>query len=136
MWAKKIGERTWAVISLGVWFVPRGLDAAEYRRRRLIAVPADPDAVAVGRLGAEFGVEALVDQRVARGVEGVVNQHGRPVVGKPATHVRSFRWSDMERCRLRVRWQGSAHVCRPPSPHPPFVKPGRAPGLDDACAAP
>ena len=42
-------------------------------------VPADPEPVAVGRLGPQLGVQALVNQRMDRGVEHLVSKTGEPV---------------------------------------------------------
>jgi hypothetical protein len=53
--------------------VPRGLDAVEYARRVSDAVPADPEAVAVRRLCAHRRVEALVDERVLRLVQELLD---------------------------------------------------------------
>jgi hypothetical protein len=54
--------------------VPRRLDAMEDTRLWLIVIPADAEAVAVGRLGAESRMQALVDQRVSRGIQRVLQQ--------------------------------------------------------------
>src|SRR3954454_12857175 len=67
--------------------VPGRLDAAVDARRTLFVVTAGPDAVTVRGLGAELRVEALVDQRVLRLVEQVVDPDGRPRVCEPAAHV-------------------------------------------------
>ena len=56
--------------------VPGGLDAVKHTRGRLIVIPADPEPVAVGRLGAEFGVQALVDQRMNRRIQRRLQQDG------------------------------------------------------------
>jgi len=48
--------------------VPGRLDASEHTRCRLRVVPADTEPVAVRRLGAQLGVQALVNQRVGRRV--------------------------------------------------------------------
>jgi hypothetical protein len=56
--------------------VPGGLDAVEDRRGVLLPVPADPEAVAVGLLGAEPRVQALDDQRVLPAVEELLEQDG------------------------------------------------------------
>ena len=50
------------------------------------AVPADAEAVAVRRLGAELRVEALVDQRVLRLVEQLLEEDRRARVCEPAAH--------------------------------------------------
>jgi hypothetical protein len=44
--------------------VPGGLDAVEHARCGSVVIPADPEPVAVGRLGTEPRVKALVDQRM------------------------------------------------------------------------
>ena len=51
-----------------------------------VAIPADPEAVAVRRLGAHRGVQALVDEGVLRREEEVLHEHRRSRVGQPATH--------------------------------------------------
>ena len=53
-----------------------GLDAAEDPGGVAHPVPADPEAVPVRRLGPELGVKALVDQRVLRPVEQVLDPEG------------------------------------------------------------
>src|SRR6188472_4533695 len=64
--------------------VPRGLDALEDRRRLLLAVPGDAEPVAVRRLDPEPRVEALVDQRVCRLVEQLLQGDRRARVCEPA----------------------------------------------------
>ena len=54
--------------------VPGRLDAAEHAGRRLGAVPADAETVAVRRLRAQGGVHALHDQRVLGLVEQVLQE--------------------------------------------------------------
>ena len=49
-------------------------------------VPADAKAVAVGRLGVEPGVQALVDQRVDGGVQHLREQDWRARVSQPAAY--------------------------------------------------
>jgi len=56
--------------------VPGGLDAVEDRRSVLLAVPADPEAVAVCLLGAQPRVQALNDERVLPSVEELLEQDG------------------------------------------------------------
>ena len=51
-----------------------------------VAVPADAEAVAVRRLRAQLRVQALVDERVLRLVEQLLDQDGRSGVGEPAAH--------------------------------------------------
>ena len=56
--------------------VPRRLDAVKDARRLADAVPADAESVAVRRLRAEPRVEALVDERMLRLVEELLDPHG------------------------------------------------------------
>ena len=46
--------------------IPRRLNALEDCRFGALSVPADPEAVTVGRCGAHPGVQALVDDRMSR----------------------------------------------------------------------
>jgi hypothetical protein len=69
-----------------VLVIPGRLDAAEDPGGRGGVVPADAEAVAVGRLGSEPGVQALVDQGMDRGVEHPGEQDGRAGVSEPAAH--------------------------------------------------
>jgi len=57
--------------------VPGRLDALEDAGLVALPVPADAEAVAVGRLGAQLGVEALVDQGVGGFVEELLQQDRR-----------------------------------------------------------
>jgi hypothetical protein len=59
-----------------VLVVPRGLDAAEHPGSGLLVIPADAEAITVGSLGPEPGMQALVDQRVNRGIEHLREQDG------------------------------------------------------------
>src|SRR3954462_10673681 len=103
--------------------VPGRLDPAVDARRALFVVPADPDAVTVRGLGAELRMEALVDQRVLRLVEQVVDPYGRPGVCEPAAHVSLLLF---RRVRDILRFRGpswprahrvNARVCsKPESP--------------------
>src|SRR5919197_4098484 len=70
-----------------VLVVPCGLDAAEDSWSWRAVVPADAKAVAIRRLGAEPGMEALVDQRVLRAVDSGVDRDGRTGVSEPAAHL-------------------------------------------------
>jgi hypothetical protein len=67
--------------------VPGRLDALEDAGLPALSVPADAEAVAVGRLGAEPGVEALIDQRVGGFVEELLQQDRRTRIGEPAAHI-------------------------------------------------
>jgi len=58
-----------------VLVIPRRLDAAKDPWGRRGVIPADAEPIAVGRLGPEPGVQALVDQRVDRGIEHIGKQH-------------------------------------------------------------
>ena len=69
-----------------VSIAPGRLDAVERPRRLAVAVPADAEAVAVRRLRTHRRVQALVDERVLRLVEQVLEKHGRPRIRKPAAH--------------------------------------------------
>ena len=55
--------------------VPRWLDTAEHTGRRLAVIPADAEPVAVCRLRAQAGVQALVDQGMCWGKESIVDQY-------------------------------------------------------------
>jgi hypothetical protein len=57
-----------------VLVIPGRLDAAEDPRSRRGVIPADTEPVAVGRLGPQLGVQALVNQRMNRGVEHIREQ--------------------------------------------------------------
>jgi hypothetical protein len=54
-------------------------------------VPADAKVVAVGRLGAEPGVQALVDPRVDREYSTYVSRTGEPASASQRHMRRSFR---------------------------------------------
>jgi hypothetical protein len=62
-----------------VLVIPGRLDAAEHPGDRAGVVPADAEPVAVGRLGPEPGVQALVDQRMDRVYITWVSRAGEPV---------------------------------------------------------
>jgi len=85
--------------------VPGGLDAAEDPRRVLLAVPAEPEAVAVRLFGAEPRVEALDDQRVLAVVEQLLDEDRRTRICEPATDAvivvarKSRRLIPFGRCR-------------------------------------
>ena len=76
MWAKTRPARAWAHSSRRLQVVPGGLGAAEQPGGVVGAVPADAEAVAVGRRRAQLGVLALDDQGVLGLVEQVLEQHG------------------------------------------------------------
>ena len=62
---------------LEVMVVPRGLDAVEHPWYGVVsAVPPDPEAVAVRRLGTHPRVQALIDEGVGRRVQGLLEQDG------------------------------------------------------------
>jgi hypothetical protein len=67
--------------------VPGRLDALEEAGFAALSVPAVAEAVAVGRLGAELGVEALIDQRMGGLVEEFLQQDRRARIGEPAAHM-------------------------------------------------
>jgi hypothetical protein len=69
-----------------VLVVPGRLDAAEHPRDRAGVIPADAEPVAVGRLGPEPRMQALVDQRLDRGVQHLRKQDRRARVSQPAAH--------------------------------------------------
>src|SRR5215217_2120762 len=69
--------------------VPRRLDALEHRGFDALAVPANPEAVAVGCGGAHAGVEALVNDRVLRFEEQLLGEDWVSGIGHPSTHVLS-----------------------------------------------
>src|SRR5918993_2137093 len=67
--------------------VPSRLDAPEDGRRAGVrTVPADPEAVPVGGLDAEAGVETLVDQGVLGLVEQLLEEDRGARVSEPAAH--------------------------------------------------
>ncbi len=66
--------------------VPGGLDAVERAGRVADAVPPDPEAVPVRRLGSHRRVQALVDERVLRLVEELLQEHRRARVREPTAH--------------------------------------------------
>ncbi len=86
MWANTSPDRMCAARSLQVAIAPGGLDAVERARRLGLAVPADAEAVAVRRLRTHRRVEALVDERVLRLVQQLLDEHGRPRICEPAAH--------------------------------------------------
>ena len=57
-----------------VLVVPGGVDALEDRRLGALAVPADPEPVAVGGRGPHPRVETLLDERVLRLEEKVLGE--------------------------------------------------------------
>jgi hypothetical protein len=59
---------------LEVLVVPRRIDALVDRGSIAVAVPADSEAVPVGRMRAELRMEALVDQRVLGLVQQVLER--------------------------------------------------------------
>jgi hypothetical protein len=65
---------------------PGGRDAVVDARAVAVAVPAHPEAVAVGRLGAHARVQALVDDPVLGFEEQLVDKDGLPVPCHPTTH--------------------------------------------------
>jgi len=90
--------------------VPGGLDAVEDRRGILVAVPADPEAVAIGLLGAEPRVQALNDQRILPTVEERLEQDRGAGICEPAADApilavlpgaASPRWDDAARAARR-----------------------------------
>src|SRR5271166_7068966 len=69
--------------------IPRRLDAPEHPGRRRVVIPAYAESVAVGRLGTERRVQALVDQRMRGRVKRPLQQYRRTAVSKPSTHIGS-----------------------------------------------
>ena len=65
---------------------PRGRDGVVDARAVAGAVPAQAEAVAVGRLGAHARVQALVDDPVLRLEQQLVDQHRLSEPSHPATH--------------------------------------------------
>ena len=65
---------------------PCGRDAVIDARSLPGAVPAQPEPVAVGRLGAHAGVQALIDQAVLGLEEQLLDEHRLPVPRHPPTH--------------------------------------------------
>src|SRR3954468_3547038 len=65
---------------------PGGLHAAIDARALAYPVPAQAEAVAVGRLRAETRVQALVDEPVLGLEEQLVDQHRLPMPRHPSTH--------------------------------------------------
>src|SRR3546814_4067280 len=55
-------------------------------RLRALAVPADAEAVAVGRALGLGGAEALLHQRVRRLADQLVEKHRGTGIGQPAAH--------------------------------------------------
>lgn len=67
--------------------VPGGMHGAVAERQFIgMAVPADPEAVAVGRRHAEFRMQALVDQRMLRAKQHGLERDRIAGVGEPAAH--------------------------------------------------
>jgi lysylphosphatidylglycerol synthase-like protein len=69
-----------------VLVIPGRLDAAEHPRSRGGVIPADTEPVAVGRLRPQLRMQALVDQRMNRGIEHIGEQDRRTRIHQPATH--------------------------------------------------
>src|SRR3954462_1810809 len=105
-----MGEDEWGHDVLGdaaeVAVVPGRLRALEHAGRVSVAVPADPEAVAVRRLDTEVRVETLVDQRVLGLVEQGVDRDRRAGISEPAAHLFSLRWRSGLEAR---RWRRSRH---------------------------
>ena len=102
MCAKTSGDSTCARELAQVAVVPGRLDAVEDAGVVADAVPADAEAVAVGRLGPQPRVQALVDQRVLRPVQQLLDQDRRAGVCEPATHLRllSCQWWKLDAAEL------------------------------------
>src|SRR3954451_5136035 len=66
--------------------VPRRLNALEDGRLDALAVPANPEAVAIGRFNPELGVQALVDDRMVRAEQQLVGDDRVSRIGHPSTH--------------------------------------------------
>src|SRR5699024_7279705 len=64
---------------------------SEYGRlgRHLGRVPAQAEAVAVERLRQFVGLIALLDERMIRLVEQIIDRQGRTLIGQKATHAAS-----------------------------------------------
>ena len=108
--------------------VPRRFDALEQCRLDALAVPADPEAVAVGCRGAHAGVEALVDDRVLRSEQQLFGEDRVSGVRHPSTHALSEAppkrrrhhpsWGILARCpgaALITPPGDAAHCCDAPS---------------------
>jgi hypothetical protein len=74
-----------------VLVIPGRLDAPEHPGGRRGVVPADAKAFAVGRLGAEPGVQAPVDQRADGVYSTCVSRIGEPVEASQRHMRRSVR---------------------------------------------
>ena len=79
MWAKMTGEVTCAESSRRLRSFHAGSMLWKTGGGFGDPVPADAEAVAVRRLGAELRVQALVDQRMRRAVEKLLHQDGATV---------------------------------------------------------
>src|SRR4029434_10789830 len=77
--------------STEVTFVPGGFASAEHGRRFTDAIPPDAESVAVCRCRAELRVEALVDQRVRRFIEEILQKDRGDRVCEPTAHGFSFQ---------------------------------------------
>src|SRR5215207_7936031 len=73
-----------------VGVAPRRRDApvAGWGAAVAVAVPAEAEAVPVGRLHAHTRVKALVDETVLGAKEQFIDQHGLTEIGVPAAHQR------------------------------------------------
>ena len=69
---------------------PRRGHAVVHARSFPGSVPAEPEAVAVCRLGAHAGVQALIDESVLGLKEQLLDQYRLPVPRHPPTHAVSF----------------------------------------------
>jgi hypothetical protein len=81
--AKNSGELTWHATSRRSWTLQAGSTLRNTLGTARV-VPADAKAVAAGRLGAEPGVQALVDQRVDGVYSTCVSKMLRSVDGRRA----------------------------------------------------
>ncbi len=92
--------------------VPGGLDAVEEAGRLAGAVPADAESVTVRRLGAELRVEALVDQRVLRLVEQVLDRvsESPSMRASGTSRLLSCQWWKLDAAELS--WIGCGCCCR------------------------
>ena len=88
MWANSSGVRIRPGDLPQVLVVPGGVDTLEDGRSVAVAVavPADPEPVAVRRGGAETGVQALVDDRVLRAEQQVLGEDRVSGVSHPSAH--------------------------------------------------
>ena len=119
MWAKNSGERTWSAISRRLRLFQAGpmsrktAGVVDVRR-----VPADAEPVTVGRLDAQPGVQALVDQGVRRLVEDGVEQDGRSRVGEPSAHRLPPSWRTSRRGEPAIPMVVRPPVDRHTAPYP------------------